>query len=278
MKLNLKKPLVIFDLETTGINTSKDRIVEIACVKVMPDGQVITKPEKPGSENRFIINPEVPIPTESSAVHGIYDEHVQDKPTFKQIAKSLFKFLHDCDLAGFNSNRFDIPLLAEEFMRVGVDFSMEGRNVIDVQVIFHMMEKRTLSAGYKFYCGKDLPDAHEALPDTMATYEILKAQIERYTGVQVEDEKGKLIEPVQNDMEVLHKTSQRNKIADFAGRLVYDTDEDVCLNFGKFKGQKLKDVFEKERGYYAWMMKGDFSLFTKKVLKAEHEKWTASQQ
>ena len=152
MKLNLQKPLVFFDLETTGINVSKDRIVEIACVKVMPDGAVITKPEKEGAENRFVVNPEMPIPAEASAVHGIYDKDVEDKPTFRQIAKGLFKFLHGCDLAGFNSNRFDIPLLAEEFMRVGVDFSMEGRNVIDVQVIFHMMEKRTLSAGYKFYC------------------------------------------------------------------------------------------------------------------------------
>jgi len=276
MKLNLKKPLVFFDLETTGINVSKDRIVEIACVKVMPDGSVITKPEKEGAENRFIVNPEMPIPAEASAVHGIYDEDVKDKPTFRQVAKGIFKFLHGCDLAGFNSNRFDIPLLAEEFMRVGVDFSMEGRNVIDVQVIFHMMEKRTLSAGYKFYCDKDLSGAHEALPDTMATYEILKAQIEKYKGVQVENEKGKLVEPVVNDMTVLHNTSQRNKIADFSGRLVYDDENDVCLNFGKFKGHKLKDVFEKERGYYAWMMKGDFALYTKKVLKEEHEKWKAT--
>lgn len=276
MKLNLKKPIVFFDLETTGINTSKDRIVEIACVKVMPDGSVITRPEKPGKEHRLIINPEMPIPAETSAVHGIFDEDVEGKPTFKQIAKSLYKFMHDCDLAGFNSNKFDIPLLAEEFMRVGVDFSMDGRNVIDVQVIFHMMEKRTLAAGYKFYCGKELPDAHEALPDTMATYEILKAQIEHYKDSEVENDKGEKIKPVQNDMEVLHNTSQRNKIADFSGRLVFDADGDVCLNFGKFKGQKLVNIFEKERGYYAWMMKGDFSLFTKKVLTQEHEKWKAS--
>ncbi|MFK7756794.1 MAG: exonuclease domain-containing protein [Flavobacteriales bacterium] len=272
----MKKPIVFFDLETTGINTSKDRIVEIACVKVMPDGSVITRPEKPGKEHRLIINPEMPIPAETSAVHGIFDEDVEGKPTFKQIAKSLYKFMHDCDLAGFNSNKFDIPLLAEEFMRVGVDFSMDGRNVIDVQVIFHMMEKRTLAAGYKFYCGKELPDAHEALPDTMATYEILKAQIEHYKDSEVENDKGEKIKPVQNDMEVLHNTSQRNKIADFSGRLVFDADGDVCLNFGKFKGQKLVNIFEKERGYYAWMMKGDFSLFTKKVLTQEHEKWKAS--
>jgi len=278
MKLNLKKPLVFFDLETTGINVSKDRIVEIACVKVMPDGSIITRPEKPGSENRFIINPEMPIPPESSAVHGIYDEHVTEAPTFRQIAKALFKFMHDCDLAGFNSNKFDIPLLAEEFMRVGVDFSMEGRNVIDVQVIFHMMEKRTLGAGYKFYCGKDLSGAHEALPDTMATYEILKAQIERYKDSEVENEKGEAIRPVQNDMEVLHHTSQRHKIADFAGRLVYNADGEVCLNFGKFKGTPLTQVFEKERGYYAWMMNGDFALYTKKILTEQYEIWKSEKR
>ncbi len=276
MKLNLKKPLVFFDLETTGINISKDRIVEIACVKVMPDGSIITRPEKGSDKKRFLINPEMPIPPEVSAIHGVYDEDVKDEPTFKQIAKGLFKFLHGCDLAGFNSNKFDIPLLAEEFMRVGVDFSMEGRNVLDVQVIFHMMEKRTLAAGYKFYCGKDLPDAHEALPDTMATYEILKAQIERYKDVEIENEKGQVIKPVQNDMEVLHQTSQRHKIADFAGRLVYDEDGDVCLNFGKFKGEKLPVIFEKERGYYAWMMNGDFSLYTKKILTEEYDKWKAA--
>lgn len=273
MKLNLKKPLVFFDLETTGVNVSKDRIVEIACVKVMPDGSIITRPEKSGKENRFMVNPEIPIPPETSAIHGIYDEDVADKPTFRQIAKGLFKFLHDCDLAGFNSNKFDIPLLAEEFMRVGVDFSMEGRNVLDVQVIFHMMEKRTLSAGYQFYCGKELSGAHEALPDTMATYEILKAQIERYKDTEVVNEKGETVKPVQNDMEVLHNTSQRNKIADFMGRLVFDQDGDVCLNFGKFKGEKLTAIFEKERGYYAWMMNGDFALYTKKILTEEYNKW-----
>ena len=276
MQLNLEKPLVFFDLETTGINVSKDRIVEIACVKVMPDGTIITRPEKGVDQQRFLVNPEIPIPAETSAIHGIFDEHVADQPTFRQIAKGLFKFLHDCDLAGFNSNKFDIPLLAEEFMRVGVDFSMEGRNVLDVQVIFHMMEKRTLGAGYKFYCGKELPDAHEALPDTVATYEILKAQIERYQDVEVLNDKGELIKPVQNDMKVLHNTSQRHKVADFAGRLVYDADGDVCLNFGKFKGDKLTAIFEKERGYYAWMMNGDFALYTKKKLTEEHDKWKAA--
>ncbi|MBL7943004.1 MAG: 3'-5' exonuclease, partial [Flavobacteriales bacterium] len=179
MKLNLTRPLAIFDLETTGTDVGKDRIVEIAVVKVMPDGTTICRPEKPGKENRFLVNPEMPIPVQASAIHGIYDADVAGAPTFRELAPRLFKFLFDCDLGGFNSNKFDIPLLAEEFLRAGIDFSLEGRRLIDVQTIFHIMEPRNLRAAYKFYCDRDLNDAHEALPDAMATYEVLKSMITR---------------------------------------------------------------------------------------------------
>lgn len=266
MKLNLKRPLVFFDLETTGTDVATDRIVEIALVKVMPDGSVHTKPEKSGPEHRFLINPNVLIPVESSMVHGIYDADVQEAPTFADVADKLYKFIHDCDLGGFNSNRFDIPLLAEEFLRVGIDFSLEGRNLIDAQVIFHIMEQRTLKAGYKFYCGKDLDDAHEALPDTMATYEIFKAQIERYSGQAVIDARGNKLEPLENDMEAVHRFCQRQKKADLMGRLVYDDNGEVVFNFGKHKGRSVKEILQREPGYYGWMMQGDFPLYTKKVL------------
>ena len=265
MKLNLKKPLAFFDLETTGVNVAHDRIVEIAVVKVMPDGTVNTKPES-NDAPRILINPEMPIPIEASLVHGIYDEDVKDAPTFKQFSKSLFKYLHDCDLAGFNSNKFDIPMLAEEFMRVGIDFSVEERNLVDVQTIFHIMEQRTLSAGYKFYCDKNLDDAHAALPDTMATYEILLAMMDRYENETVKDARGNQMPTFVNDMDVLHKFCQRSKNADFIGRLVYDDDSEVLFNFGKYKGQRVKDVLKNDSGYYGWMMNGDFPRYTKKVL------------
>lgn len=267
MKLNLQRPLVFFDLETTGTDVAKDRIVEIAMVKVMPDGTVHTKPENPGPENRFLINPEMQIPIESSMVHGIYTKDVAQSPTFRDVADKLFKFLHDCDLGGFNSNRFDIPLLAEEFLRVGIDFSLEGRNLIDAQVIFHIMEQRTLKAGYKFYCGKDLDDAHEALPDAMATYEIFKAQVERYKGQPVIDARGNKLDPIENDMETVHRFCQRNKNADLMGRLIYDDKGEVVFNFGKHRGKSVKAILEREPGYYGWMMQGDFPLYTKNVLR-----------
>ncbi len=266
MKLNLKRPLVFFDLETTGTDVATDRIVEIAMVKIMPDGSMHTKPEKSGAEHRFLINPTVPIPAEPSMVHGIYDDDVKDAPTFEQVADKLFKFIHDCDLGGFNSNRFDIPLLAEEFLRVGIDFSLEGRNLIDAQVIFHIMEQRTLKAGYKFYCGKDLDDAHEALPDTMATYEIFKAQIERYAGQAVIDARGNVLEPLENDMETVHRFCQRSRNADLMGRLIYGENDEVLFNFGKYKGKSVRDVLAQDPGYYGWMMQGNFPLYTKKVL------------
>lgn len=266
MKLNLKKPLVFFDLETTGTNVASDRIVEIALVKIMPDGSIHTRPEKPGKEHRFLINPEQDIPLETSMIHGIYTEDVKDAPTFKDVAEKLFKFIHDCDLGGFNSNRFDIPLLAEEFLRAGIDFSVEGRNLIDAQVIFHMMEQRTLGAGYKFYCGKDLDDAHEALPDTMATYEIFEAQIERYANTTFKDKSGTETTPIVNDMDKIHEFCQRTNNVDLLGRIVYNDNKIPVFNFGKYKGQAVKDVLDRDPGYYGWMMQGDFPLYTKKVL------------
>lgn len=265
MKLNLKRPLAFFDLETTGINVVKDRIVELAVVKIMPDGTILTKPEK--NAPRILINPEMPIPLESSVIHGVYDEDVKDAPTFKQLSKSLFKFLYDCDLGGFNSNRFDVPLLAEEFMRVGIEFNVEGRNMIDAQTIYHIMEQRTLKAAFKFYCNKELEGAHEALPDTMATYEVFTKMVERYEGVELKDVRGNQMPTFTNDMDVLHKFCMRGRNVDFMGRFVYDDNEDVVFNFGKYKNQKVTDVLSKDKGYYSWMMKGDFALFTKKILR-----------
>lgn len=266
MKLHLKKPIAFFDLETTGTDIAKDRIVEIAIVKIMPDGQVNTLPVDAGASNRFLINPEMTIPKEASMVHGIYDADVAGSPTFRDVAPKLFKFLFDCDLGGYNSNKFDIPLLAEEFLRVGIDFSLEGRNLIDVQVIYHLMEPRNLKAAYKFYCNKSLEDAHEALPDARATYEVFEAMLEKYKDVEVTDQNGNTIRPVQNDMEVIHALSERRKKADLAGHLIYNDQDDVVYNFGKYKGMSVKDILIKDPGYYSWMQNADFPLYTKKVL------------
>jgi DNA polymerase III subunit epsilon len=272
MKLNLKKPITFFDLETTGTDIGRDRIVEIAIVKISPDGQTTMMPSQAGKENRILVNPTVPIPIESSLVHGIYDEDVKSAPTFADLAPKLFKFLFDCDLGGFNSNRFDIPLLAEEFLRAGIDFSIEGRNLVDVQVIFHLMEQRNLKAAYKFYCGKTLDDAHEALPDTLATLEVFEAMLDRYKDTEVDDGKGTITKPVQNDMEVIHKLSERRKKADFAGHIVFNDKDQPVFNFGKHKNIPVEEVFSKDLGYFSWMMNADFPLYTKKVLKEIKEK------
>ncbi|SFD86758.1 3'-5' exonuclease [Thermophagus xiamenensis] len=245
MQLNLKNPIVFFDLETTGINIAKDRIVEISLLKVNVDGSEQSK--------TYRINPEMPIPKKSSEIHGIYDEDVADAPTFKEVARQLANFMEGCDIAGYNSNKFDIPLLAEEFIRAGVDFDMTKRKFIDVQTIFHKMEKRTLEAAYKFYCDKTLKDAHSAEADTRATYEVLKAQLDRY-------------KELKNDVEWLSKFSSHNRNADFVGRIIFDENGDEVFNFGKYKGQKVTEVLKKDPGYYSWMMNGDFPLFTKKVL------------
>jgi DNA polymerase-3 subunit epsilon len=265
-KLKLKRPLVVFDLETTGTQVGVDRIVEIAMIKVSPDGSVIRKPEQSGAEHRILVNPEIPIPVESSLVHGVYDDDVKDKFTFGQIAPGLVKFLHDCDLGGFNSNRFDVPMLAEEFLRVGVDFGIEGRNLIDVQNIFHKMEQRTLKAAYRFYCDKELEGAHEAMPDTSATLEILVEQLERYKDHTITDSHGAVVGPVPSDMDELNAFCQRTKNVDLAGRLIYDDDGVIIFSFGKHKGVPAKELLEKDPGYFGWMMRGDFPRYTKRIL------------
>ena len=246
MKLNLKNPLVFFDLETTGTNINSDRIVEICYLKVFPNGNEESKTLR--------INPEMHIPEASSAIHGIYDADVVDCPTFKDVAKMIAADIEGCDLAGFNSNRFDIPLLAEEFLRVGVDIDMMKRKFIDVQVIFHKMEQRTLGAAYKFYCDKNLEDAHTAEADTRATYEVLKAQLDRYPEV------------LENDVKFLAEYSSYNKNVDFAGRIVYNEEGVEVFNFGKYKGMPVAEILKKDSGYFGWLMQGDFTLNTKNVL------------
>jgi len=263
MKLNLKKPLAFFDLETTGVNIATDKIVEIAILKVMPDGEELVLTKK--------INPGVPIPTSSSMFHGIFDEDVKDLPRFEEIGQEIASFIGDADLAGYNSNKFDVPMLMEEFLRAKIDFSLQGRAFVDVQNIFHQMEQRTLKAAYKFYCQTDLANAHQAEADVRATYEVLKAQLIKYDGVEFEDKQGQVSQPVVNDVAALHQFTNLSKPVDFAGRLVYDEAGDVTINFGKHKGKKVTDVFDVEPSYYSWMQNGDFPLYTKKVLE---EIWT----
>ena len=245
MKLKLRNPLIFFDLETTGISISSDRIIEIAYLKIYPNGNEESKTIK--------VNPTIPIPEKSTLVHGITDEDVKDAPVFAEVAKTLTKIIEGCDLAGYNSNKFDIPLLAEEFLRAGIDLDLKKRKFVDVQVIFHKKEQRTLSAAFKFYCDKELDEAHSAEADTRATYEILKAQLEKY-------------EDLPNDIDELAAYSSHNKNADFAGRIVYNEKGEEIFNFGKYKGQKVEDVFKKDPAYYGWMINNDFPLFTKKVL------------
>ncbi len=245
MELKLKRPIVFFDLETTGVDTAHDRIVEISMIKIMPDGERIVKTRK--------LNPEMHIPEAATAVHGITDEDVKDCPRFAQVAKSLAQFLTGCDFGGFNSNRFDMPVLVEEFLRAGVDFDFKRRRFVDVQNIFHKMEQRTLVAAYKFYCDKDLTDAHSAEADTLATYEVLKAQLDRYP-------------ELENDIDALADFSSRGETADYAGRIVYDDKGSEVFGFGKYKGRRVEDIFEQDPSYYTWMMNGDFPLYTKKVI------------
>jgi DNA polymerase-3 subunit epsilon len=245
MQLNLANPLVFFDLETTGINISKDRIVEISLLKISPNGKEENKTRR--------INPEMPIPPESTQIHGITDEDVKDCPTFKAIAKSLAALIEGCDLAGFNSNRFDIPLLAEEFLRAGVNADLNKRRFVDVQTIFHKMEQRTLAAAYKFYCNKELDHAHSAEIDVKATYEVLKSQLDRYPDLQ-------------NDIKYLSEFSSFTNNVDFAGRMIYNENKEEVINFGKYKGRLVAEVLNTDPSYYSWIMNGDFSLNTKNVL------------
>lgn len=257
MNLKLKNPLAFFDLETTGINIANDRIVEIAVLKIMPNGEQTKYVEK--------INPTIPIPIESSLIHGIYEDDIKDKPTFKQIAKNLAKMLEGADLAGFNIIRFDVPLLVEEFLRAGVDFDISKRKFIDSQRIYHLMEPRNLSAAYKFYCKKDLKDAHTAEADTIASFEVLDAQIAAYENVAIQDKSGKDYIPIQNDMKILHDLTASTSV-DFATRMVYNDKGIAVFNFGKYKDQSVLDVLKRDPSYYDWMMKGDFSLNTKQKL------------
>lgn len=245
MQLNLKNPLVIFDLETTGTNIASDRIVEISYLKVYPNGKEECKTLR--------INPGMPIPPQTTAIHGISDADVADCPTFTEVAKTLAKEIEGCDLAGYNSNRFDIPLLAEEFIRADVDIDLMKRKFIDVQTIFYKKEPRTLSAAFKFYCDGDLENAHSAEADTRATYEVLKSQLDRY-------------EDLENDVNFLSKFSSFNRNADFAGRIVLDDNDEEVFNFGKYKGQKVADVLKRDLGYYGWILQGDFTLHTKKII------------
>ena len=257
MKLNLKIPLCFFDLETTGINITQDRIIEIAVIKVMPNGEIIRKSN--------FINPTVPIPPESTAIHGISNEDVADKPTFKEIGKEYVKFFEGADLAGFNILKFDVPMLVEEFLRAGVEFDYSRKKLIDAQKIFHMMEKRTLSAALKFYCGKEMKDAHSAEADTQATMDVLYAQIERYENQEVTDGLGNKIGVIKNDMEALNKLTA-TEMVDLAGRMVKNDKGEPVFNFGKHKNKPVLTVFKEEPSYYDWMMKGDFSLDTKRRL------------
>jgi len=244
MKLQLTRPLAFIDLETTGVNISLDRIVEIAIVKINPDGTQQVK--------RKLINPMMPIPKGASDVHGITDEMVKDAPTFKQVANEVKQFIDHCDIGGYNSNRFDIPMLIEEFLRVGIDFSTDGRKLVDVQKVFHMMEQRTLSAAYKFYCQKTLEGAHSAEVDATATWEVLEAQVERYP-------------QIGNTVESIVKFTGEDDIVDFARRFIRENGVEV-FNFGKHKGKPVTQVLKEEPQYYDWMMKGDFPMNTKQKL------------
>jgi DNA polymerase-3 subunit epsilon len=260
MEIKLKNPLIFLDLETTGINVAADRIVEIALLKVNPDGKE--------EEKLMRINPEMPIPDQSSRIHGIYDNDVKDCPTFREVAKTLAIFMEGCDLAGFNSNRFDIPLLAEEFLRAGVDIDMKRHKFVDIQAIYHKMEKRTLAAAYKHYCNKPLENAHSAMADTKATYEVLKAQLDCYIDTEYEDVHGKKSVPIVNDVEMLSEFSSYDRNVDFIGRIVFDENGVEIFNFGKNKGVPVEKVLKEQPGYYSWIMNGDFPLYTKKVLTA----------
>ena len=270
MKLNLKRPLAFFDLETTGVNIASDRIVEISILKAMPDGTEEIKTLR--------INPQIPIPLESSLVHGIYEEDIKDQPTFREVAAELAKFMHDSDLAGYNSNKFDIPMLMEEFIRAGVEFDLEHRRFVDVQNIFHQMEQRTLRAAYQFYCGKTIENAHSAEADIKATYEVLLSQLAKYENVEWEDKKGNKSIPVVNDVEALHNFTNLSRPVDFAGRMVYNEHGVEIINFGKHKGKCVEEVFQMEPSYYSWVQKGDFPLYTKRCMEKIWIRWNGKKE
>ena len=255
MKLNLTRPIVFFDLETTGVNIVTDKIVEISILKVFPNGNKESK--------TWLVNPEMEIPQESINVHGITNEKVVSEPTFKELASEVNEMILDADLAGFNSNRFDIPLLAEELMRVGIEFDMKNRKAIDVQVIFHKKEQRTLSAGYQFYCGKELEGAHGAEADTNATYEILLAQLDKYNDIE-------------NSVDALSNFSTHGTRADFAGFILMNDEHQEVFSFGKYKGRIVEEVLKENPGYNSWIQNADFPLYTKKVLREIKERMSVS--
>ena len=258
MNLHLTRPIVFFDIESTGLLVGADKIVEICMLKVMPDNSTITK--------TLLINPLVHIPQETSVIHGIYDKDVADKPSFKEVANEIRDFIKGCDLSGYNAQKFDVPLLMEEFLRIGMDIDMRGVRLVDVQNIFHKMEQRTLKAAYKFYCGEPLRSAHSAEADTVATYKILQAQLDKYDDVIYVDENETESIPIKNDVAALSAFSTSDRNVDYAGHIVFDKNGVEVFNFGKYKNVSVESVFAKEPAYYDWMMKSDFPLYTKKVI------------
>lgn len=260
MELNIQKPIVFLDLETTGLDVVNDRIIEFSFVKIMPNG----------TENVWTqrINPTMDIPKSSTKIHGITDEDVRDQPEFKEIARKVVSFIEGCDLAGYNSNKFDLPMLAEELARAEVDVDLKKMRHIDVQTIFHKMEQRTLEAAYKFYCDKTLENSHSAEADTRATYEVLKAQLDKYADVEFKDKEGSISKPVVNNIDKLAEFSAQNKNADFAGRVIFNEKNIEVFNFGKHKGKSVEEVFEADPGYYSWILNSDFPSYTKRILTA----------
>ena len=258
MELNLNRPIAFIDLETTGLNIASDRIIEISIVKILPGGETEIKTER--------VNPTIPISPQAMAVHGIKDEELKDKPTFAELAPSLLQFISNSDLGGYNAIKFDVPLLVEEFLRAEVDFDTKNRKVVDVQNIFHKMEQRTLVAAYKFYCNKELTNAHSAEADTIATYEVLKAQLDKYENTPFKDKKGDISYPVKNDINILSEFSYHTKNADLVGQIIFNDNNEEVFNFGKYKGKSVEKTFTSEPQYYDWMMKSQFPLSTKKVI------------
>lgn len=258
MKLNLTRPIVFFDLETTGVNVGSDRIVEISLLKINPDDSK--------ESLTMLINPTMPIPQEATDIHHITDADVKNSPTFKEVGKKLAQFIGNADLAGYNSNKFDIPLLVEEFLRAEIDFDLKGRRFVDVQNIFHKMEPRTLSAAYRFYCQREHEQSHSAEADTLVAYEILLAQLDKYNNIEYKDKDGKISKPIINDVQALHNFSFVTKSADLVGHIIFNNDGKEVFNFGKHKGVLVEEVFRREPSYYDWMKRSDFPLYTKKVI------------
>jgi DNA polymerase-3 subunit epsilon len=256
--LNLTKPLVFLDFETTGVNPITDRIIDTALLKVLPGGATEMK--------TWRVNPGIPIPPETTKIHKIVDADVKDSPPFEKVAAQILDFIGSADLAGYNSNKFDIPILIEECLRAGLDFDLKNRKLVDVQHIFHLMEPRNLSAAYKFYCNEKLVNAHSAEADVRATYEILLQQVKKYEGTEIENKKGELVKPVQNNLQALSVLTGDNKVVDLVGRIVLNEAGVEVFNFGKYKDKPIEEVFKKEPSYYHWMMKGEFALYTKKII------------